>query len=225
MATPLDRRHFGQHLTLGGIAACYFLTPGAFAEELFRTASTTEGPFYPDKLPLDQDNDLIVIGNNSTPALGEVTQLSGRVLDVSGKPLKGLTVEIWQCDNNGVYIHSRDSKPKQSQRDQNFQGFGKFETSSTGEYRFRTIKPVPYPGRTPHIHVKVKRGDRELLTTQILIRGHQQNERDGVLAEAGDLIDRELLLADFKPIPDSKIGELYAKFDIVLGRTPADDHS
>jgi protocatechuate 3,4-dioxygenase, beta subunit len=219
MSTSLyrpDRRLF-----LGGFGAALCTTPGLFAEELFRTPPLTEGPFYPDKLPLDTDNDLIIIGDSTTPAVGEITHLTGRVTDGAGNPIRGATIEIWQCDANAVYLHSKDSSRKQAQRDSHFQGFGRFETSSTGEYRFRTIKPVPYPGRpAPHIHVKVKRGDRELLTTQLLVRDHPGNQRDGVFSDLGDLIDRELLLVDFTPVKDSRIGELAATFNIVLGRTP-----
>ena len=201
-----------------------YTTKGLFAD-LSSSPSLTEGPFYPDHLPLDLDNDLLVINESTTPAIGTVTQLSGRVLDTKGDPIKGLTIEIWQCDANEVNLHSRDSGPKKKQQDVHFQGFGRFETSSHGEYRFRTIKPVPYPGRpAPHIHFKVKRGDRELLTTQLMIRGHEGNKRDGIFAEAGDAIDQELIQADYLPIPDSKTGEYYAKFDIVLGRTPEDKH-
>jgi protocatechuate 3,4-dioxygenase beta subunit len=222
LRTPLHRR---QMLTTSfAFAASLYTTKGLFAD-LLSSPGLTEGPFYPDHLPLDLDNDLIVINNSTTPAVGTITQLSGRVLDTKGDPIKGLTVEIWQCDANAVYLHSRDSGPKKKQQDANFQGFGRFETSSAGEYRFRTIKPVPYPGRpAPHIHFKVKRGDRELLTTQLMIRGHEGNKRDGIFSQAGDAIDQELIQADFLPIPDSKIGEHYAKFDIVLGRTPEDKH-
>jgi protocatechuate 3,4-dioxygenase beta subunit len=106
------------------------------------------------------------------------------------------------------------------QRDANFQGFGRFTTASSGEYRFRTIKPVTYPGRTPHIHIKVKKGNRELVTTQIFVAGHPQNERDGVLRSIRDPKERKLLMAEFRPVADSKIGELAAKFDVVVGRTP-----
>ncbi len=205
-------------------ATSLYATKGLFAD-LLSSPSLTEGPFYPDHLPLDLDNDLIVINDRLTPAVGTITQLSGRVLDRKGDPIKGLTVEIWQCDANEVYLHSRDSNPKKKQQDANFQGFGRFETSSKGEYRFRTIKPVPYPGRpAPHIHFKVKKGERELLTTQLMIRGHEGNKRDGIFSEAGDAIDQELIQAEFLPIPDSKTGELFAKFDIVLGRTPEDKH-
>jgi protocatechuate 3,4-dioxygenase beta subunit len=190
---------------------------------LYRTPSLTEGPFYPDKLPLDQDNDLIILKDSITPAVGEITHLTGRVLTENGSPVRDVTLEIWQCDANQVYLHTRDSGPKSSQQDKHFQGFGKFTTSSTGEYRFRTIKPVPYPGRpAPHIHFKLKRGDRELLTTQMMIRGHEGNDRDGIFSSAGDLLSRELVMADFRKVPDSKLGEWAANFDIVLGRTPDD---
>ena len=211
-----DRRLF-----LGSLAASFFTVRGAFAEQLFATPPLTEGPFYPDKLPLDQDNDLIIINDSLTPAVGQITQLTGRVLTASGSPVKDATVEIWQCDANAVYLHTRDSQPKAAQQDKHFQGFGRFTTASDGGYRFRTIKPVPYPGRpAPHIHFKVKKGDRELLTSQLMIRGHEGNLRDGVFSAARDLIDRELLMTDFKPIPNSKTGEFAAHFDIVLGRTP-----
>ncbi len=212
-----SRRAFLSTLTLGAAA---FTVRGAFAEELARTPRLTEGPFYPDKLPLDTDNDLIIINNSLTPAVGEITHLSGKILDAKGDPIKNAVIEIWQVDNKGVYIHSADSG--QRQRDTNFQGFGRFVTGFSGEYYFRTIKPVPYPGRTPHIHVKVKKGGRELLTTQIFVNGHPQNRTDGVLAGLREPFDRELVLVDFKPLKDSKIGELTARFDIVLGVTPAE---
>ena len=216
----LSRRGFlGGALALGATAvAPWFTRRGAFAAELMKTPSVTEGPFYPDKLPLDTDNDLLVINDKITPAVGEITHLMGVIKDTDGAPMKGLTIEIWQVDNGGAYIHSgTGNKDKQ---DKNFQGFGRFTTDKSGAYYFRTIKPVPYPGRTPHIHYKVKRGSRELLTSQIMISGHEQNARDGVLRSAGGLLEQELMMAEFKPIKDSKIGELEAKFDIVLGKTP-----
>jgi protocatechuate 3,4-dioxygenase beta subunit len=167
---PSNRRVFLSSLALG---AAYFTTRGLFAEELarIRTPPQTEGPFYPNKLPLDTDNDLLVINDAITPAVGEITHLTGRILDAKGQPVRNALVEIWQCDGKGVYIHTRDSGRKEEQRDKNFQGFGRFLTGSRGEYYFRTIKPVPYPGRTPHIHFKIKRGGKELLTTQCYIKG------------------------------------------------------
>jgi protocatechuate 3,4-dioxygenase, beta subunit len=211
----------GRRAFLGALGAMFFTTRGVFADELERTPRLTEGPFYPDRLPLDTDNDLLIINDKITPAVGEITHLTGRVLGPSGSPVRNATVEIWQCDANQVYLHSGDSSSKSNQQDKNFQGFGRFTTGSTGEYYFRTIKPVPYPGRpAPHIHVKVKRGSRELITTQIFISGHPGNARDGVFFGAGDAVDRELVQVEFKPLPQSKTGELTADFQIVLGQTP-----
>jgi protocatechuate 3,4-dioxygenase beta subunit len=204
-------------LTLGAMA---FFAPGVFAEELARTPRVTEGPFYPDRLPLDTDNDLLIVNNSITPAVGEITHLTGRVLGVNGEPIRNAVVEIWQVDGRGVYLHSSDSG--QRQRDVNFQGFGRCATSSRGEYYFRTVKPVPYPGRTPHIHVRVKRGGRDVLTTQLFVNGHPQNRSDGIFRGIRNPLERELVLVDFQPIPNSRIGELSANFDIVIGVTPAE---
>ena len=217
-----DRFLSRRNLLRGGLAlgAATFFVRGAFAEDLARTPRLTEGPFYPDKLPLDTDNDLLVINDSITPAVGEITHLSGKILDASGSPINNAVVEIWQVDNKGVYINTKDSGHRQ--RDTNFQGYGRFTTSSTGEYYFRTIKPVPYTGRTPHIHVRVKKGGKELLTTQLFVAGHPQNRTDGVLGGIRDPFERELVMVDFKPVKESKIGELTARFDIVAGVTPAE---
>lgn len=214
----------GRRVFMGAVATAFFTTKGLFAEELLRPSPPlTEGPFYPDKLPLDQDNDLIIIGDHTTPAVGSITHLTGRILNPSGEPIKNATIEIWQCDANAVYLHTRDSGRKAKQQDQNFQGFGRFVTDSTGAYRFRTIKPVPYPGRpAPHIHVKVRQGDRDVLTTQIFVKGEPGNGRDMIFRSLRDPRDRNLLLTDFAPVKDSKIGEYQANFDVILGRTPAD---
>jgi protocatechuate 3,4-dioxygenase beta subunit len=209
------RRHFLKGVALGAAA---FLTPGVFADELVRTPPQTEGPFYPNKLPLDTDNDLLIINDAITPAVGEITHLSGRILDARGEPIRNALVEIWQVDGKGAYLHT--GSVNRDKRDSNFQGFGRFLTASTGEYYFRTIKPVPYPGRTPHIHFKIKRGGKELLTTQCYIKGEPGNERDGILRGIRDAKARDSIIVDFAPIKGSRIGELAAKFDIVLGFTP-----
>jgi protocatechuate 3,4-dioxygenase beta subunit len=211
-----DRRRFLNALTIGMAALA---VPGVFAEQLTRTPRQTEGPFYPDRLPLDTDNDLIVINNAVTPAVGEITHLTGRVLDERGAPVPNALVEIWQCDRQGVYIHTQDVN--RAPRDSNFQGYGRFLTGSAGEYYFRTIKPVPYPGRTPHIHVKVSRGGRELLTTQCYVKGEAGNERDGIWLSLKNARDREALTIPFAPMQGSPMGELSARFDVVLGLTPA----
>ena len=218
MTDPLrlpNRRIFLGSLALGAAA---FTTRGAFAEELVRTPPQTEGPFYPDKLPLDTDNDLLVVNDAITPAVGEVTHLSGRILDAKGDPIRDALVEIWQVDNHGAYLHTRD--PNHEKRDGNFQGFGRFLTGSTGEYYFRTIKPVPYPGRTPHIHFKIRRSGKELLTTQCYVKGEPRNQRDGIYRSLRDPKARDAVTVDFSPVKGSRIGELAARFDVILGATP-----
>lgn len=208
-----------RRLFLGSLGAAFFTTPGLFAEELIKTPAQTEGPFYPDKLPLDTDNDLIIVNDGITPAVGEITHLTGRILDAKGRPVNNALVEIWQVDNKAVYLHTGDSTNKK--RDTNFQGFGRFLTGSNGEYYFRTIKPVPYPQRTPHIHLKVKKGGKELLVTQCYVKAEKErNEKDFIYMGVRDPKARASVTIDFTPIKESKIGELAAKWDIVLGVTP-----
>ena len=209
-----NRRGFLTGLALG---ATWLAVPGAFAEELTRTPKQTEGPFYPDKLPLDTDNDLLIINDGLTPAVGEVTYLSGRILDAKGEPVRNALVEIWQVDGHGVYLHSADTHAK---RDANFQGYGRFLTGSTGEYHFRTIKPVKYPGRAPHVHYKIGKRGKDLLTTQCYVKGEPSNERDGIYRGIRDPKAREAVTIDFTPVKDSRIGELAARFDVILGFTP-----
>lgn len=203
-----------------GSMALAFAAPGAFAEQLTLTPRQTEGPFYPDHLPLDTDNDLLIINDGITPAVGEVTHLSGRLLDAKGDPIRNAVVEIWQVDGKGVYLHKGSNGA--DRRDANFQGFGRFLTGSTGDYYFRTIKPVAYPGRTPHIHFAVKMRGRDKWTTQCYIKGEARNEKDGVLRGIKDAKARDSVMVDFAPIKDSKAGELAARFDIVVGFTPGD---
>ena len=217
MTRYLDRRRFLQGLT-AGVAA--FTTPGVFAQQLAETGTTTEGPFYPDKLPLDTDNDLIILNDAITPAVGEITHLAGRVLTTSGQAVRNAFVEIWQVDRTGSYIHTGGRQP--TGFDNNFQGYGRFLSDSKGQYYFRTIKPIDYTligiFRTAHIHVAVSQNGRRVFTSQLLVNGHPANARDGVVRGL-DARALKTLLVDFKPLPGSKLGELSANFDIVLGAT------
>lgn len=201
----------------GSLAAGYWQEKGKLAEELV-TPAVAEGPFYPDKLPLDTDNDLLIINDSITPAVGEITYLSGRVLGTGGKPIRNARVEIWQVDNNGIYLHSNGGDRKKL--DSNFQGFGRFITGIDGRYCFRTIKPKPYPGRTPHIHLAVFVNNKKLLTTQLLTKGEPQNERDRLYRRLANDQQRKMLLLDYQPLEGSKIGELAVNFDVHLNATP-----
>jgi protocatechuate 3,4-dioxygenase beta subunit len=211
------RRQFIQGLTVG-LAA--FTRPGLFAEALNATASTTEGPYYPDKFPLDTDNDLLVLNDRLTPGVGTITHLTGRVLTASGQPIRNAFVEIWQVDSTGSYVHTQGRQP--TGHDANFQGYGRFLSDVKGQYYFRTIKPIEYTligaFRCPHIHVAISSNGRRMLTTQLLVKGDQANARDSLFKRM-EPSALETILVDFKPLPGSQIGELTANFDIVLGHT------
>ena len=157
----------------------FFVTPGLMAEALNPTPKQTEGPFYPDKMPLDTDNDLIILNDSLTPAVGTVAYLSGHVIDTKGNPIRNALVEIWQVDNNGIYLHSRGGS--REKLDSNFQGYGKFLTDSKGNYSFRTLRPSPYSGRTPHIHMAVSAKGQRKLTTQCYVKGEPRNKKDFIL--------------------------------------------
>lgn len=209
----VDRRRLLQSLllTTGGI-----ITGDIYAEALTLTPRATEGPYYPDHLPLDQDNDLVSIKDGKT-AEGVITNFGGRLLDVDGKPVSGALIELWQADNNGCYIHSRGTQ-RGRERDAKFQGYGKIETNAKGEYRFRTIKPGLYTGRTIHWHIAVKQGGKRMLTTQLFIAGVPQNDRDGILRRMGTDEQRLSVIREFKPTGPG--GELLGTWDVVLGGTP-----
>ena len=195
-----------------------FCLPGLMAESLSLTPRQTEGPFYPDKMPLDTDNDLIILNNSLTPAVGTVAYLTGVVTDIKGKPLRNTLVEIWQVDNNGVYLHSKGGS--RAKLDSNFQGYGRFLTDSKGKYFFRTLKPSPYSGRTPHIHMSVSAKGQKKFTTQCYVKGEPRNQTDFILKRVKDPKARESLIVPFAPVKGSKMGEVTARFDIVLGWTP-----
>jgi protocatechuate 3,4-dioxygenase beta subunit len=170
------------------------------------TPAQTEGPFYPVSLPKDSDFDLLRNGA-LTYTKGQPAWVEGSVADLQGKPIAGAQVEIWQCDETGHYHHPGDG----GRADPAFQGFGRVTVGADGQYRFRTIRPAPYSGRTPHIHVKVKLGSRELLTTQLYVAGDPHNERDGLWRRLG-AEERAAVTVPFQPGGDG----LRASFPIVV---------
>jgi protocatechuate 3,4-dioxygenase beta subunit len=212
LPSGLDRRRFLNRAALG---LALFAVPGAFAAALQQTPKVGFGPFYPDHLPLDTDNDLILINDALTPAVGEISYVSGRVLGPDGEPIRNAIVEIWEADRNGIYIHSGGGDKEKA--DKNFQGYGRFLTGESGEYLFRTIKPVAYRGRCPHIHCAVKIPGRDKWSTELHIKDHPLNADDGVRR---GVKNPELLEVEFKPVAGSKVGELAGKFDLVMGLTP-----
>jgi protocatechuate 3,4-dioxygenase, beta subunit len=205
---PSRRTHL-THLAQGAaLVALPALLP-SFAQSqtaLRPTPSQTEGPFYPDQQLQDADFDLLRNGAQNYAA-GQAAWVRGVVTDLQGKPVSGAVVEIWQCDHEGVYRHSRSSGDKAMA----FQGFGRVQAGADGRYAFRTIKPVSYPGRPPHIHFKVKLGNRELLTTQMYIAGDKANGRDFLTRSLSEA-QRASLEVAFKAESDG----LAAQFPIVV---------
>jgi len=164
---------------LGAVFGVSFLFGTSHAQTA-KTPGAIEGPYYPKPSMRveDTDNDLVKIDGLVTEAGGEIFTLKGIISDKAGSPLEGLRIEIWQCDINGKYLSTRDRQ--RIKHDTGFQGFGHDITNDNGEYSFRTIKPAKYPGRTEHIHVKVFRETREILTTQFYVEGAADNESDWV---------------------------------------------
>lgn len=214
-----DRQMIPRREVLGGIAAGaagLSLWSAARADGLPPTPQQTAGPFYPKSLPADMDNDLVRVVGRSAAAKGTVTYIEGRVLDPAGRPISGARVEIWQCDSNGRYHYVDDGRADRP-LDENFQGYGQTAADGAGGYRFRTIRPVPYPGRTPHIHFAVSAGGLPRLVTQMYVAGEPLNERDGVLMGVRDPAARARLIVPLRPVPETEANALAGTFDIVFG--------
>jgi protocatechuate 3,4-dioxygenase, beta subunit len=205
-----SRRHL-----LAAASAAVLLRPFAAAAALLPTPAQTTGPFYPRELPLDRDNDLARVSGAPGGAKGEFAHVFGTVRDIAGRPIAGARVEIWQCNAFGRYHHPNDRRD--APLDPGFQGFGETVTTGEGAYRFRTIKPVPYPGRTPHIHFAVMAPGGARLVTQMYIDGAAGNERDALLNSIRDPEARRSVLVALKPAPEIEGGALAGTFDIVLG--------
>src|SRR3954452_2056890 len=190
--------------------------PASAATTLPPTPRQTPGPFYPQSFPQDADNDLIHVAGHQGSAQGTAMRIAGRILDPNGRPVPGARVEIWQCDANGRYHYVRDGWADQP-RDENFQGYGATTTNPSGAYQFLTIKPVPYPGRTPHIHFAVSGHGFERFITQMYGAGEPRTDNYPVLMGIPDPAARARLAVALRPAPSAGPAELAGAFDIVLG--------
>jgi protocatechuate 3,4-dioxygenase beta subunit len=181
---------------------------------LHTTPRQTEGPFYPRDWLGDIDNDLVVVRGEAARALGQVVHVEGRVLTISGQPMAGATVEIWQCDSSGIYRHPADEGGRR-RRDGGFQGRGRTIADAEGRYRFRTIRPVAYGPRTPHIHFKVVPPAGQALVTQMYVFGEPLNARDGLLNAIPDR-QRDSVIVRLDRADRIEAGSLIGSFDIVV---------
>jgi protocatechuate 3,4-dioxygenase beta subunit len=193
-------------LALGG------LMPAAVRAALQPTPPQTAGPFYPVELPLDSDNDLLKVAGQTELAEGTPLHLFGQVVDGEGRPVPGTLIELWQCDAQGLYRHPADGGDR---HDPAFQGYGRTTSNADGGYRFRTIRPVAYPGRAPHIHFKLEAPDGRRLTTQMYIAGELQNDRDGLYRSLGEAAAQVTVM--LTPAQDLEPGAVAGLFPIVLG--------
>ena len=209
----------GRRTVLTGLSASTTLlllpaAPSRAQRKLMATPRQSEGPFYPVEWNGDTDADLVLVSGEPAQALGQITHVNGHILDRTAQPVVGASVEIWQCDANGVYRHPNGGATLR--RDQGFQGRGRATSDASGRYAFRTIRPVAYPGRAPHIHFRVVLPDRRALVTQMYVFGEAQNERDGVLNSIRDRRQREVLIVRLAPGDAVEPGALAGVFDIVL---------
>lgn len=212
-----DARRVTRRTFAAGAAA---VALGAAAKPALAALAATPrqslGPFYPVDWTGDIDADLVRVTGAAARALGQVAYVSGRVTDVAGKPLAGAAVEIWQCDANGRYHHPGDGDDDR-RLDAGFQGRGRMRTDAAGVYRFRTIRPVPYPGRTPHIHFRVVADGRPALVTQMYVAGEPGNATDFLLNSISDERARDRLVVRLDSADRLEAGSLAGRFDLVVG--------
>ena len=188
--------------------------------EIVPTSVQDIGPYYPVTGPTDREGDLTMAKGKAGAAQGHVVYLSGRVLDLGGKPIHNARVEIWQANTFGRYAHPDETNP--APLDPNFEGHGAAVTGLDGRYRFKTVKPAAYPAasgvtRAPHIHFMVTAGPHQLIT-QMYFAGEPLNKTDPLLGTAEN---KESLIASVTPAsPDAEPGALVVTWDIVLPRTP-----
>ncbi len=210
----LDRRS----MLLGSLAVAVGPGVGEFAhaaDRLVATPRQARGPFYPLRWYGDIDNDLVVVKGEDAKAMGRVLHLHGIIMDAAGQPLPGTKVEIWQADQRGIYRHPHDRRNGR-RRDPNFQGRGRTVTASDGSYRFRTIRPAPYPGRTPHIHFRIAAPKRRRLITQMYFADEPGNARDPLLRAIRDRERRARLIVKPEPFDHVEPGAQRAYFDVVV---------
>jgi protocatechuate 3,4-dioxygenase, beta subunit len=215
---PFDQHGLSRRVLLAttSMALVGIAVPSLARAALVQTPRQTAGPFYPKSLPLHSDNDLVRIVGHDKQADGIITHIFGRVLDGEGKPVPQARIEIWQCDSHGRY-HNVDDRSSSRPLDPDFQGYGTTSSGDDGGYRFRTIRPVAYPGRTPHIHFAISPPGGGRLVTQMYVAGESANERDPVLNEIGDPAARARVIVPLEPASQIEAGALAGTFDIVLG--------
>jgi protocatechuate 3,4-dioxygenase beta subunit len=204
----IERRRLIATMVAAGVVPWHRLV--ADDKLLPATPSDAEGPFYPVEIPSDSDNDLLRVVGKKDISPGQLAYVHGTVVDRKGTPVDGARVEIWQCDEGGVYHHPGDSGTP----DMRFQGFGAMVTSRAGGYHFRTMRPVPYTGRTPHIHFRVSAPGFDRLTTQLYVAEEMERNAEDFLYKRHTPDEQALVTTAFRQADG---GGTAAEFNIVLG--------
>lgn len=219
--STLRRRHALAALAGLPLAAGFHAAQAQTANPLRSTPRQTLGPFYPrdaSERPRATDADLLTVENGRVLSRGTPLYLTGRVLTARGAPVAGALVEIWQCDANAVYHHPAGGAV--DKRDPHFQGYGTTITDAAGAFHFRTIEPVPYPGRTPHIHVRVAAAGMPTLPTQLYLDAHPDNARDFLYRQL-DETERAAVTLKLQPTqsthPLAQATRLSATVDLIVG--------
>ena len=200
-----------------GVALLMGPVASRWAMAVTPTPEQALGPFYPRVLPADRDGDLVQILGRAQRAQGTVLFVDGRVTDGSGAAVADALVEIWQCDVHGKYLRPADDSP--GPRDENFQGYGQVRTDAAGAYAFRTIRPVPYAGRPPHIHFLVTHPRHRRLVTQLYAQEARGDGAPGGAARRWSESGTPSLWPPLAPT-EREAGALAARFDIVLAPGP-----
>jgi protocatechuate 3,4-dioxygenase beta subunit len=147
------------------------------------TRQQTEGPFFKPKSPMRSDL--------RSELKGTPVTLTGFVLTRDCRPVVNALVDLWHADADGEYDN------------RGYRGRGHQFTDAQGRYRFLTIRPARYTGRTPHYHVKVQAANGPVLTTQLYFPGEPANRRDPIYRRELDMTFN---------------GAVDARFDFVLAR-------
>jgi protocatechuate 3,4-dioxygenase, beta subunit len=187
------------------------------ATELQPTPEQARGPFYPLK-PLPRTSDLTTVPGRPGRARGQVINVMGRVLNLSGKPVPNARIEVWQANSYGRYTHPNDTNP--APLDPNFDGSALLFSDEEGRYRFKTIKPGSYRAgpdliRPAHIHFQIS-GRQDRLITQMYFENDPYNATDPILNNAP--LKQLLITKMLDPAPGLEANSKLVIFDIVIYR-------